>query len=582
VETMNDLSGAFELLSTRLNALEDRVHSLEHPEEAVATRFVTQTAPTRAVNLEQKSVEQTGTVFPVLGRAMLGIAGAYVLRAIAESSSLPKLAIAAVAIAYATAWLVWAARSKGAITLARVIYSAASALILAPMLWELTLHFNVISPAVAASVLGAYVITASLLNLLGDVAPVVWVSHGTAALTALALAVATHSMPAFLATLLLIVLLNELTILKQRSAPLRPFVAAVADTAIWALIFVYSGPTSARAQYPTLATVILLLPATLLFLVNSATVATRTALLQRRISIFEVLQTTIAFFLAVSSILFFAPHSGLLILGVVSLVLAASCYAAVFLRFREIADSRNFHIFGIWSLFLLLAGALWCLPPSLAAMCMGIAALASIVIGTQLECRMLEFHGLVFLAAAAAASQLPQYTFHALAGSVPTKPGLSIFVVSASAVLCYAAGKERTGEAWQQQILHLVPAFIAACAVSALLVQGLLGLAALAISLDVFHVAFIRTLTVCALSLSLAFGGSCYRRLEMSRIAYAALAFVAAKLFFEDLRHGRMEFIAASIFLVALTLIAVPRLVRMGHKTEAALRQAHHEEPVLK
>ena len=40
---------------------------------------------------------------------MLGIAGAYLLRAVAESTSLPKLAVAAIAIAYA--FCGWLARS---------------------------------------------------------------------------------------------------------------------------------------------------------------------------------------------------------------------------------------------------------------------------------------------------------------------------------------------------------------------------------------------------------------------------------------------------------------------------------------
>ena len=79
--------------------------------------------------------------------------------------------------------------------------------------------------------------------------------------------------------------------------------------------------------------------------------------------------------------------------------------------------------------------------------------------------------------------------------------------------------------------------------------------------------AFIRTLAVCSVALGLAFGGAWWRRPEMTRIAYAALAFEAAKLLFEDLRHGRMEFIAASFFLFAITLIGVPRLARLGHKT---------------
>jgi hypothetical protein len=80
----------------------------------------------------------------------------------------------------------------------------------------------------------------------------------------------------------------------------------------------------------------------------------------------------------------------------------------------------------------------------------------------------------------------------------------------------------------------------------------------------VFHVAFIRTSILCALALALAFAGSRLRRLELKRIAYAALGLLAAKLVFEDLRHGHMGFIAASIFLFALTLIAVPRLARAG------------------
>ena len=74
------------------------------------------------------------------------------------------------------------------------------------------------------------------------------------------------------------------------------------------------------------------------------------------------------------------------------------------------------------------------------------------------------------------------------------------------------------------------------------------------------YVAFIRTLILCALALALAFCGSRWRRVELTRIAYATLGLVAAKLLFEDLRLGHLEFIAAAFFLFAITLIAVPRL----------------------
>jgi predicted tellurium resistance membrane protein TerC len=80
------------------------------------------------------------------------------------------------------------------------------------------------------------------------------------------------------------------------------------------------------------------------------------------------------------------------------------------------------------------------------------------------------------------------------------------------------------------------------------------------------HIALIRTISICAVALGLAFAAFRTHRPECKFIAYAALAFVATKLIFEDLRHGHFEFIAASIFLFAISLMIVPRLASMGQK----------------
>jgi len=92
----------------------------------------------------------------------------------------------------------------------------------------------------------------------------------------------------------------------------------------------------------------------------------------------------------------------------------------------------------------------------------------------------------------------------------------------------------------------------------------LMWVTALSVNPGAHHLAFLRTLTICVAILALAFSGSHWRRLELTRIGYIALALVAVKLVFEDLRLGHLEFIAASIFLFAITLIAVPRIVRMS------------------
>ena len=96
------------------------------------------------------------------------------------------------------------------------------------------------------------------------------------------------------------------------------------------------------------------------------------------------------------------------------------------------------------------------------------------------------------------------------------------------------------------------------------------GIAALGLTGNAFHLAFFRTLTLSVLALALAFAGSRWQRIELNWLAYATLVFVAAKLLFEDLRHGNLGFIAAAIFVFAVTLIAVPRLARMGRMVKTA------------
>ena len=558
---MNDLPEEMESLVHRVDELERRVHQLEHPAEALAPPAAQLASAPVA---QASAIEKASGLFPVLGKAMLGIAGAYLLRAVMESGSLPRLAVAAVAIAYAITWLFWATRAA---QFAGAVYAGTSALILGPMLWELTLRFRLLPPAATAGVLAGFVLTATALEWQRTRGPAFWVAYCAAAVMALLLSIATHVMLPFIAVLLLMVLLCEYCTAHGHMSSVRLLVAGITDFAVWMMIFMYSGPESARADYPLLQPAALLAPACLLFAINAASVAAATIQLRRTISVFETLQAIAAFLLAVSSVLFFQPAHAALALGVACLVLAAATYAASFALFRRAAERRNFHVFIAWSAGLLLAGALWTLPAGWAATFLGLAALVSVAAGVWLQCVSLDLHGVVYLAAGAIVAGLPGYVADALTGQLPPRPPWTIFVVSACAVLCYAVGRERVGEAWQQQVLHFVPAFLASCAVAALLVEGLLRLVALFITPVLFHLAFIRTLTVCSVALALAFGGRVLQRLEMTRISYAAVAFMAVKLIFEDLREGRMEFIALSIFFFAVTLIAVPRLGRIGHKT---------------
>ena len=563
---MNDLSDVLERLTSRLETLERRVEALEHPSEAASAPVAAlPSAPLAAAAGEGLSFVHVGGAFSVLGKAMLGIAGAYLLRAVAETSLLPQPAMAAMAILYALLWLAAATRVAAGAWFASTTYACTSALILAPMLWELTLSFKVLPAAVTAGVLGGFVCAATGLAWKRNLASILWVTYGAAAAVAVVLSIATHELEPFIAVLLLMVLLCEHAAARDREMGVRSVAAAAADVAIWGLIFIYFSPQSARGNYPVLGTAALLAPGFSLFLIDGVSVALRTMLLKRKITAFETVQTTIALMLAAASLLYFEP-SGATILGILLIVLSGASYAAVFTFFDRAPEQRNYRVFSTWSAALLLTGCLLCLSPWWAAACLGAAAVAATALGARLSRVALELHGVAYLAAAATASGLLGYAFRALAGTLPGPPAWSVWVASACAVLCYAARKPGREEAWQQQILHLVVAILAAGALAALLVEGLAGLAALVVHPGVHHLAFIRTLTLCAAALGLAFSGSHWGRKELTRMSYAALVLVAAKLVFEDLRQGHMEFIAASIFLFAVTLLAVPRIARMGQR----------------
>jgi hypothetical protein len=563
---MDVLPDTLERLADRVETLERRVIALEALERTPSAAMREPSAPPATEAGEGFSLAQAGGAFSVLGKSMLGIAGAYLLRAVAESSSLPRLAIAAVAIVYALLWLVAAARVHEEEWFASTIYAGTSALILAPMLWELTLRFKVLPAPGTASILGIFVIAATALAWKKDQTPVFWVANGTATAAALALAVATHELIPFVAALLLLAILSEYAAIRNHQRSVRSLAALAADAAIWALIFIYASPQSARMDYPALSAAGLILPGCLLFMIYGVSVAVRTTQLGQKISIFETGQAMVAFLLAASSVLYFEPASGAIVLGVVCLLFSAACYAAAFILLRDKADGRNFRVFATWAAGLFLAGSLLCLPPFWLAVCLGLAAIAAAALSARIGGLTLRFHSLAFLVAAAIASGLLEYAFNALAGTPPATIGAGAGLVSACAVVCSALGKRGPQESWKQQLLDLATAALAVFALAALLVEGLLFLLAPHITPDAPHIAFIRTLILCALAFALAFSGSRWRRVELTRIAYATLALVAVKLLVEDLRHGQLEFIAASIFLFALTLIAVPWLARMGQR----------------
>jgi hypothetical protein len=558
---MDDHPDPLDLLTKRLEALEMRVCELEHPTAAPSTALALDISlPVTAQAAEPLLLASAGGAFSVLGKAMLGIAGAYLLRAVAESTSLPKPAVAALAIAYAMLWLICATRTLAGAWFATITYASTSALILAPMLWELTLSFKVLTAVESAVVLCAFVGTASALAWKRNLTSIFWIANVTAATVAFALSIATHEMTPFIAALLLMALLSEYAAFRGHGQSVRPLVEVITDLAISVQFYIYASPQNERTDYPLLGTVALLVPSLTLFLICGTSVALKTAFFEQKISAFETLQATVTFLLLACSVLACAPHSGAIVLGAICLLLSAVGYASVIGIFCRVPGRRNERVFGAWSVALFLAGSVLCLPAPSAALCLAVAAIVASLLGVHLNRPLLQFHGAAYLIAAAVASGLLFYAFQAFWGTLPGAPAWSAYVVTVSAVFCYTARKSCLEVTFEKKLLDFVSALLAVSAMAAFLVKGLVSLAALTVTPAAHHIAFIRTLTICATVLALAFSGSHWRRIELTRIGYAALVLAAVKLILEDLRLGHLEFTAASIFLFAITLIAVPHV----------------------
>jgi hypothetical protein len=418
----------------------------------------------------------------------------------------------------------------------------------------------------SAAVVCGFVLAASALAWKRNFAPVLWVANVTAVAVALSLAIASHQILPSIAVLLPMVLINEYAASRDRESGVRVLVALAADAAIWTLLYIYSSPEGMRANYPPLSSAALLAPGLCLFLIIGFSLLYRTVLKRKTITIFETIETMIAFLLAACSLIYFGPAASAVVLGVFCIVLSGACYTGAFIYFDHVQERRNYLVFACWSAALLLAGSLLCLPHGWPPAWLSLAAIAATFASAQLQRITLELHGMAFLLAAAGISGMLNKVFDTLAGTFPDAPGMSVCMVSIGAVLCYAVIKPCRETGWTRQVLSIVFAVLAISALAALTMQGLAWVTALLVNPGAHHLALIRTFTVCAAAIALAYGGARWRRVELTRIGYAALALLAVKLVVEDLRDGHLAFIAGSIFLFAITLIAVPRVTRTGQR----------------
>jgi hypothetical protein len=440
------------------------------------------------------------------------------------------------------------------------------------MLWELMLRFKTLPAAWAAAALAGYAIAASALAWRRRLGTIVWVTHSSACGAALALALATYLLAPFILALFVIAATNEFAEARGFRLGVRTIVAAATDIAVWVLIFVYSGPISSRADYPPHSAVLLQSLGYTLLVIYGASAMAHTVMLRRRITPFHIIQTLIAFVLAAWCMLRFWTGPGAQALGILCLLSAVVGYAIVYSSFRGARERYNYYVYSTGSAALFLAGSYLLLPPFWLVLLLSIASVAASIMAVRTRSLTLAFHGLAYEGAAAFSSGLLAFAFHAMTGTFPFEPRRIVWMVAVCVFCCYALVLRIAAAHWTALLLCAFSAALAVAAGAAVLLWALVCLTTIVTPPQTFHIAVIRTLAGCSIALVLAWAGSRWQRAELAWIAYAVLAFIASKLLFEDLRLHHLGFAAASIFLYAVTLLCVPRLVRSNTHARNMLR----------
>lgn len=565
-EAVDGIASVVEQLNERIRELERRVSALEGRGEApspappvlIATAF--ESPPPSAPELGSPPAEKSAGVVPILGKAVLGIAGAYLLRAIAESGAFPKLPVLIVAIVYAGLWMVWAVRTHVANRFAGVTYGVTSALILSPLLWESTVRFHALSPVFAGIVLVAFVVLALALAWRHDLQVIPWVAMLAAVITALALIVETHALVPLTAALLAVALATEIAACLGHQLSLRTVPALAADIAIGLLVYLMTSSEGVPEGFHPAAPATLTALCLVLLAIYGGSIAIRNFGLCRRITIFEIVQGALAFVLGAFGAARATQGAIAPELGVLFLLLAAVCYWGALSRFVEKPRTRNRRVSATWAATFLLTGSLLLFPTSFQVPFLCLAAVVTAFVYRRTDKASLGLHASLFLALAAAVSPLPGYVVSAMARTVPAAPGWGVWMVAISAALCYAVGSRGREDQGRRRILWVIPVALAGFAGAALAVAAIAWLAAGRVELAASRLSVIRTIANCALALVLGFLGFRWKRVELGWVAYTAVAFGTLKLLFEDLRFGNPASLVVSLLFYGLILILLPRL----------------------
>jgi len=588
-------------LRQQVRNLTDRVARLEaslavRPDahlapDVVANNLVAQSLPAASPGVPaQEDVKrdalfaapEASPILLVLGSATLGLAGAYLLRAIAESRVFPPKVAFATGTLYAVGWLLWAPRARAGRRLATTVYSLTAALILSPLLWEATVRFHMVAPWQTSAILVAFALIGLAVSRRSGLPMVAVISTLAGIGTAGVLLIATYNVLPFTFVFLAVAAAIEACACLGHRMDTRWLAAAAADLAVFLATWLVTNPRGLPEGYAPVPAGWLLAAQMALLVIYLLSVTVRTLLRSRTFTSFETGQCALAFLIGLGGALRLSSHESRLAPAIAgfALLCGAACYAISFkVLARQGSHGRNFYTYSTFGILLVLAGCRILLGDGGAAIVWFLLALACISAGGFWGRLTLEVHGGVYLLLALMLSgaflQSTRLTLGTVLWSNTPAPALWVGAAVAGASYLLAVRTSRSiGGGWNFHAFRVVIAAALVWLVLGLAAGGLVGIyhGLFAVAAGDPFFATLRTGAVVGVTLFVAAVGSRSDFRDFAQLVIPLMLLGGYRLLTDDLRQDRKAAMFLSLLLYGAMLIALPRLRRAGAKPQPDFR----------
>ena len=546
-------------IEERLDALERRLAGGE-PAAAAGDSVVQSTGVAPAEARAVAAIDE-GDDFDLalLGRTLIVLGGAYLLRAITENGFLPVPVALILGLLYAVSWSLLSLRSSVPRTSAGY-HGAATAFTSLPLIFEAVRKFNVFGDWSSALALTAVTAVVFAMTWRRNLQGVTW--------------------------LFVLMVLGIVPLLMAQTESMIPFtlyLTAVGVTTVWLgyllewrllrwfvagelnLVLLLLGFFVATHRLPAATPAAAIATSGIAFAAYLATFAVRTLVRQREVIAFEITQTLGVLVAGVGAAMWIAASTSTLEvpIALAMFALAAASYAV---SFAFMLTPRNFVFYSSLALMLIVAGGGFI---SRSSVLWTVLALASGYVAVRARKSSLALHAAVYLFSGFVGAGILPLGLDAMVfkiGNPLALPSGAILLL----VACIAAASIPAIE--RQGTFHLWTA-----AKAAILAE--LGWIAAAVFLasiireanpDAAVVAVVRTAVLATLTVLSAWA-SRFTALSPARLLCNPLMIaLALKLMWEDFRVGRATTLFVSLAIVGIALIITPRLRRKASPPQPA------------